>query len=164
MASNPRWLTINPLVIAGPQNDLPKNLEKLLPMFDPDDDILPKTHLDKFMLAMNIMNVQREDVACRLFCLTLQGNASSWFFNLSSGSITSWQQFENAFITRFRDDKTSGTLLLEHARLKIKENAKFKEFNQRFITLLNKIPNKPPEAIQIEYYIAALPLPVSIFV
>ena len=54
--------------------------KKLLPKFDPDDDILPKTHLDKFMLAMNIMNVQHEDVACRLFCLTLQGNASSWFF------------------------------------------------------------------------------------
>ena len=99
MAANPRWLTINPLAIAGPQNDLPKNPDKLLPKFDPNDDILPKTHLDKFMLAMNIMNVQHEDVACRLFCLTLQGNASSWFFNLPSGSITSWQQFENAFIT-----------------------------------------------------------------
>jgi hypothetical protein len=36
-------------------------------------------------------------------------------------------------------------LLLELARFKIKENEKFKEFNQRFITLLNKIPNKLPE-------------------
>ena len=80
MVANPRWLTINLLAIFGPQNDLPKNPDKLLPKFDPDDDILPKTHLDKFMLAMNIMNVQHEDVACRLFCLTLQGNASSWFF------------------------------------------------------------------------------------
>lgn len=79
MAANPQWLTINTLAIAGPQNDLPRNLDKLLPKFDPDDDILPKTHLDKFMLTMNIMNVQHEDVACRLFCLTLQGKASSWF-------------------------------------------------------------------------------------
>ena len=89
MAANPRWLTINPLAITGPQNYLPKNPEKLLPKFDLDDDILPKTHIDKFMLAMNIMNVQHEDVACRLFCLNLEGKASSWFFNLSSGSITS---------------------------------------------------------------------------
>ena len=44
MAANPRWLTINPLAISGPQNDLPKNPEKLLPKFDPDDDILPKSH------------------------------------------------------------------------------------------------------------------------
>ena len=93
--------------------------------------------------------------------MTLQGNASSWFFNLPLGSITSWQQFENEFITRFGDDKTLGTLLLELARLKIKENKKVKEFNQRFINLLNKIPDKSPEAIQIEYYTIALPLPVS---
>ena len=113
---------------------------------------------------MNIMNAQHEDVACRLFCLTLQGNASSWFFNLPSGFITSWQQFENAFITQFGDDKTSGTLLLELARLKIKENEKVKEFNQRFITLLNKIPDKLPEAIQIEYYTVSLPLTIAMFV
>jgi hypothetical protein len=91
------------------------------------------------MLAMNIINVQHEDVACRLLCLTLQGKASSWFLNLPSGSITSWQQFENAFIIRFEDDKTSGTLLLELSRLNINKNEKFREFNQRFITLLNKI-------------------------
>ena len=90
MIANPRWLTINPLAISRPQNDLAKNLDKLLAKFDPDDDILPKTHIDKFMLAMNIMNVQHEDVACMLFCLTLQGKASSWFFNLPSESMTSW--------------------------------------------------------------------------
>ena len=40
MAANPWWLTINALSIAGPQNPLPKNPEKLVPKFDPDDDIL----------------------------------------------------------------------------------------------------------------------------
>ena len=112
MEANPRWLTINHLAISGPQNPLPNNTDKLFPKFDLDDDILPKSHIDKFMLSMNIMNVQHEDVACRLFCLTLQGNASSWFFNLPLGSLTSWQQFENEFINQFGDDKTSGSLLL----------------------------------------------------
>ena len=55
-------------------------------------------------------------------------------------------------------------MLLELARIKIKENEKVKEFNQRFITHLNKIPGKPPEAILIEYYIVALPLTVAMFV
>jgi hypothetical protein len=135
-----------------------------LPKFDPDDDILPKTHIDKFMIAMNIMNVQHEYAACKLFCLTLQVKASSWFLNLLFGSITSWQQFENAFITRFGDDKTSGTLLLELERLNINENKNVEEFNERFITLLNKMLDKPPEAIQIESYTATLPLSVAMFV
>ena len=113
---------------------------------------------------MNIMNVQHEEVACRLFCLTLQGKASSWFFNLPSGSITSWQQFENAFIIRFGDDKTSGILLLELSRLNINKNEKFKEFNQIFITLLNKIPDKLLKEIQVEYYTVALPLTIAMFV
>ena len=98
MVSNPWWLTINAIAIPGPQYPLPKHLEKLFPKFDHDDDILLQNHINKFMLSMNIMNVQHEDVACKLFCLTLQGMASSWFFNLPSGSITSWQQFKNAFI------------------------------------------------------------------
>jgi hypothetical protein len=72
----------------------------------------------------------------------LQGNESSWFFNLPSRSIASWQQFENAFIIQFGDGKTSRTLLLELSRLNINKNEKLKEFNQRFITLLNKILDK----------------------
>ena len=64
---------------------------------------------------------------------------------------------------RFGDDKTSGTLLLELSRLKINENEKV-EFNQRFITLLNKIPDKPPVEIQVEYYTVALSLIVAMFV
>ena len=55
-------------------------------------------------------------------------------------------------------------MLLELARLNINENEKFKEFNQRFITLLSKIPNKTPEVVQIEYYTATLPLPIAMFV
>ena len=55
-------------------------------------------------------------------------------------------------------------MLLELAKLKVNENEKVKEFNQRFITLPNKIPDKPPEAIQVEYYTIALPLTVAMFV
>ena len=44
------------------------------------------------------------------------------------------------------------------------KNENVKEFNQRFITLLNNIHDKPPEAIQIEYYTASLPLSVAMFV
>jgi hypothetical protein len=116
------------------------------------------------MIAMNMMNVQHEDVACRLFCFTLQGNASSWFFNLPSGSITSWQQFENSFVNQFGNDKTLGTLLLEISRLRINNNENVKEVNQRFITLLNKIPNKPTKGVKIEYYTCALPPLVVMFV
>ena len=71
MTSNPRWLTVDALSIPGPLNPLPKHPEKLLLQFDPDDDILHENHIKKFMIAMNIMNVQHEVVACKLFYFTL---------------------------------------------------------------------------------------------
>ena len=71
MEANPWWLTINALSIPGPQNPLPKHPKELLYKFDPDDDILLENHINKFMISMNIMNVQHEDVACKLFYFTL---------------------------------------------------------------------------------------------
>jgi hypothetical protein len=44
------------------------------------------------------------------------------------------------------------------------ENEKFKHFNERFISFLNRIPIKPAKAIQIEYYISSLPPNLAMFV
>ena len=41
---------------------------------------------------------------------------------------------------------------------------KVKDFNQRFINLLNRIPEKPVESIQVEFYIDALPPTTAMFV
>ena len=110
------------------------------------------------------MNVEHEDVVCRLFAYTLIGKASTWFFSLSQRSITSWQQFETAFITQFGDDKTSRVLFLELSRIKINKMEKIKDFNERFITLLNRISDRPIEVVQIEFYTADLPPPIVMFV
>ena len=77
MVANQPWITINALSFHGPQNTLPKHLEKHLPKFDPDNDLLLEDNINKFMIALNLMNVQHEDVACRLCCFTLSGKASS---------------------------------------------------------------------------------------
>ena len=71
MEANPRWLTIDALAIPGPQNPLPKHLGKLLPKCDLDSDILPEYHIKQFVLTLNLMNVQHEDVVSRLLCFTL---------------------------------------------------------------------------------------------
>ena len=40
-------------------------------------------------------------------------------------------------MTQFGDDKTFGILFLELSQIKINKKEKIKDFNQRFITLLN---------------------------
>lgn len=119
MVANQPWLTINALSIPGPQNASPKSLEKVLPKFDPNKDIFPEYHIKQFMLALNLTNVKHLDVVCRLSYFTFQGKALTWFFSLALRSITSWQQFEATFMTKFEDDKTSQLFFLELSRIKI---------------------------------------------
>jgi hypothetical protein len=47
-------------------------------------------------------------------------------------------------------------LFLELSRLRINKKEKVKEFNQIFITLLHKIPDKPVKVVQIEFYVVTL--------
>ena len=61
------WLTINAIFIPGTSHPLPKNLEKFLPKYDPDDGVLPEYHVKQFMISLSLLNVEYEDVVCRLF-------------------------------------------------------------------------------------------------
>ena len=98
------WLTIDYIAIPSPTHPFPKNTQKLLPKYDPDDDVLPEYHIKQFM-ALNLMNVEHEDAVCIFFLHTLQGKATKCFFNLALGSITSWKNFEEAFMAKFSDEE-----------------------------------------------------------
>ena len=58
MVANQPWLAINALSIPRPQNPPPKHPEKLMPMFDPDNDILLEDHINKFILGLNLMTTR----------------------------------------------------------------------------------------------------------
>ena len=53
---------------------------------------------------------------------------------------------------------------MELSRIRFDKKDKVKDFNQRFINLLNRIPENLVESIQVEFYIAALPPPIAMFV
>ena len=117
------------------QHPLPKHSDKILPKFNPDDKEPAEVHIDKFMLAIQTLNVQHEDVVCRLFPLTFEGRASTWYFSLVQGSITNWEEFNKAFLDKFGEDKTPALLALELSRIKMEPKERIKDFNQRFLTL-----------------------------
>jgi hypothetical protein len=163
MASNQPWLANDVISIASFQHPLLKHPKKLLPKFDPNNGVLLEDHIKQFMLSQRLMNVEHENVSCSLFASFLIGKASTWFVSLAKRSITSWQQFEIAFITQFGDEKTSRVPFLEISRIKINKMEKIKYFNQRFISLLNQILDNPIEGVQIKFYIASLLPPVVMF-
>jgi hypothetical protein len=88
--------------------------------------------LKNLCLSVKLMNVEHEDVVCRLFPYTFEGKSSTWYFSLRQGSITRWNAFETAFTEKFGDDKTPTVLVLELSKIKMDSKEKVKYFNQRF--------------------------------
>jgi hypothetical protein len=93
--------------------------EKWLPKFNPDAGIQADEHINNFMLSVNLKGVTEEDVVVRLFPYTLQGSAGSWYFSLPSGSITSWNIFQEQFLTKYGDDRSLATLINDLSNLRI---------------------------------------------
>lgn len=70
------------------------------------------------------------------------------------------------FLENFADDKTLAMLLKELGSLGMEEKEKVKDFNQRFMRILNKFvaDTKPHDSITIDYYTSPLPTTITQFV
>jgi hypothetical protein len=160
------WLDQDAVAITGPHHPLPKHPEKWLPKFDPDSKQITEDHIKKFMLAIRLCSVEHEDIVCRLFPYTFEGNASTWYFAQQPHTIVSWEKFESCFLENFGDDKSPEVLFMELSSLKINPKERIKYFNQRFLTLKNRIPmdSMPVENLIIAYYTKALHQSISIWV
>jgi ribonuclease HI/transposase InsO family protein len=160
------WLDQDAVAVPGPQHPLPKHPEKWLTKFDPDSKRTAEDHIMKFMLDIRLRNVEHEDVVCRLFPYTFEGNASTWYFAQQPHTITSWEKFESIFLEKFGDGKPPEVLVMDLSSLKMNAKEKVKDFNQRFLTLKNRIPtdSMPAESLVIAYYTKALHQSIAIWV
>jgi len=113
-----------------------------------------------------MLGLADEDIVCRLFPFTLIGAASTWYFSLRTGSITSWATFQQLFLDRYGDEKTPVALVLELSCLKMETKEKVKDFNIQFNTLFKRIlaNARPTEEVLMEFYITALPIPTAMWV
>jgi hypothetical protein len=109
--NNQPWLARDVMKILGWVHNLPRHPEKLTPKFDPETSGLPEDHIKKFILAIILMKVQHEDVVCIIFPYTFDNLASTWYFNLPVGSITSWTKFQKDFLEKFVEETTTGDLM-----------------------------------------------------
>ena len=98
----PAWRGRSPLNLTPPLHNLPQAFDKLLPKFDPADNIAVDDHLQSFYLALEGLRAgEYEDVVCRIFPHTLKGAAASWYFGLLANSIPNWDTFERVFRSKY---------------------------------------------------------------
>jgi hypothetical protein len=88
------------------------------------------------------MNVQHEDIVCRIFPYTFDNSASTWYFNLPRGPITSWMKFQKDFLDKFAEETTTGALMAELFAATMSSKEKVKYFNLIFSTILKKFQPK----------------------
>jgi hypothetical protein len=117
--TNQPWIDQDIVAVPRAPHPLPKHPDKFLPKFDPKKKDSTENHIKKFMLAVRLMNMEHEDVVCRLFPYTFEGKASTWYLCLTQGSITRWNDFETAFVEKFGDDKSPTILVLELYMIKM---------------------------------------------
>jgi len=112
------------------------------------------------------MNVQHEDVVCRIFPYTFENSASTWYFNFLVGSITSWMKFQKVFLDKFAEETTTGDLMDKLFIATMSSKEKVKDLNKQFTTILNKFQpkDKPTQDLKIEVYANALPASISMLV
>jgi len=139
MAQTP-WNNPGAVLIPAPLIQIPAHPEKLLPKFNPEVGMLVEEHINNSMLSINLNGVTNEDAVVRIFPYTLQGTAGSWYFSLPSGSITCWDIFQEQFLTKFGDDRSTETLLNDLSNLRAETREPIKDFNLRFKFFFNKIP------------------------
>jgi hypothetical protein len=159
------WLDQDVVAIPRAQHPLPKHPEKWLPNFYPDSKQIAEDHIKKFMLAIRLPNVELEDIVCRLFPYTFEGNASTWYFSQQPHTIMSWEKFDSCFLEKFRDGKTPEVLVMDLSNLNMNPKEKVKYFNQRFLMLKNQIPadSMPAVSLVIAYYTKALHQSIAIW-
>jgi hypothetical protein len=80
------------------------------------------------------MNVQHEDVVCRIFPYTFENSSSTWYFNLPVRSITSWTKFQKDFLDKFAEETATRDLMAELFTATMSSKERVKYLNQRFTT------------------------------
>ena len=81
-------------------------------------------HLQSFSLALEALDVEHEDVVCRLFPHTLKGKLASWYFGLQANSITDWDTFERIFKSKFISQRITAALMKELLALRKEKKEK----------------------------------------
>ncbi|XP_025657486.1 uncharacterized protein [Arachis hypogaea] len=104
----------------------------------------PKIHVTKFE-SMMFLNSDSDPILCRSFPTFLDGAALLCFFNLPTGSITSFDDFSKLFINQFAASKIYVRDSDYPSTIKQGPHESLKDYMTRFTTAAMEIPDLNPE-------------------
>ncbi|KAL0315330.1 UNVERIFIED_CONTAM: hypothetical protein Sradi_5411200 [Sesamum radiatum] len=106
----------------------------------------PQDHLDQFLAKADLLDISNT-AYCKIFRTTLAGKAMTWFNQLPSGTIDSFEQLSQRFLHHFainkRYPKTASYLFTVIQR----EHESLRDYVQRFSEAVLEIPHVNPELL-----------------
>jgi hypothetical protein len=110
---------------------------KCIPFFVGGSGELVEDHLVAFSKLLDDFQVENEDVAMRMFVLTLKGEARAWYKSLLDASIDGWDSFKEKFTDRWTNTHDIFFLFTTFSIIKKHESETFFQFNARFSKFYN---------------------------
>ncbi|KAL8133706.1 hypothetical protein AgCh_008952 [Apium graveolens] len=100
----------------------------------------PEEHLNYFEQIAQIY-YYNDLTKSRFFASTLKGGAQRWFSRIPSRSIHSWKEFREAFLRRFRANKTHEMHMCHLETIRQYDNEALSAYMRRFQEAINKVSN-----------------------
>jgi len=141
--------------ISGYPQQMPPRYEKWLPKFTRSDKKNVEDHMHDFFTFFQLHPISDdvEDLAMKLFSVTLHDYARRWYDGLPNASITCMDQLEEVFHRRWNPNM----LLQRLMHIKKVENEAVREFHTRFQKLSRQLPttHRPGPKFLIFLYVRA---------
>ncbi|VFQ80735.1 unnamed protein product [Cuscuta campestris] len=91
----------------------------------------PQDHLARFG-ANVVMYAYPEEIKCRCFLATLEGQACEWFHKLPKGSIDKWSNLAHKFLEHFASSRRQKLPFSHLLNVKIRKGEQLREFINRW--------------------------------
>ena len=104
----------------------------------------PLEHLTRFRDAVSFnqyANISSDQVNLRLFPITLAESARDWFDEIPRGSITTWEELKNQFLSKFFTPAMTHAFITEITNFRQKDDESLAGAWDRFKGLLRKCPH-----------------------
>jgi len=101
----------------------------------------PNLHISTFLRLSRTLKANQEAVRLHLFAFSLRDRASAWFHSLEVGSITSWDQMRQAFLTRFFPPSKTAKLRDQITRFNQKDGESLYDAWERFKEMFRLCPH-----------------------
>ncbi|KAF5933814.1 hypothetical protein HYC85_029985 [Camellia sinensis] len=116
----------------------------------------PYSHLSHFRQVMAVYR-RNEALMCILFPSSLGDLGLTWFEKLPEGSIASWAQLAEAFVTRFRTNTKTPMEIDQLLSIDMGEKETLRSYNSRYWETFNQIGDCPTN-LAIAQYKRGLPV------